>query len=126
MAGHGRRDAVEELRREVGDALRAVAWFDPDGYEVLYFREDIAAKHDEDSIDDVYREQIFEVLNEDYRIDLFDVGDPEGTVYLYADAYVLRYLTGSGGLFVSVDRADEVDLDGLVTRCDTISGELHD
>jgi hypothetical protein len=115
---------VSALREEVGDGLRAVAWFDVEDYEILYFRDDIDAKHDEEAIEDVYQEQLFEVLNEDYRIDLFDVGDVEGTVYLYEQAYVLRYLSDDGGLFISVDRTDDVDLDGLIGCCDGLRDEF--
>ena len=115
---------VSELREEVGDGLRAVAWFDVEDYEILYFRDDIDAKHDEADIEDVYQEQLFEVLNEDYRIDLFDVGSVEGTVYLYEEAYVLRYLSNDGGLFISVDRDDDVDVDGVIGCCDGLRDEF--
>lgn len=120
MAGSVGDTTVEALSAGIGDALRSVIRFDPQGYEVLSVRDDVAAQYEDDEVEEIHRQQVFEVMHKQYRETLAQgAGRLEATVHLFECILVFRFLDGDGGVLVSVDRAG-ADVDDLVARCTDI------
>lgn len=119
MAGKGEA-LTAALEDEVGDALRVVGRFTADDYELLYDRDDVRSQYTAEEIDEIHREQVFEELNRSYQEGLFeDVGELRCTTRWFDDIVaVLLMPEGSDrGVFVTVDRNDDLDVDDLVARC---------
>lgn len=100
---------VRTSRATMGDAVRSVTYFTPDGHEQVYLRDDLAADAD-----------VAQVV--DYESSGFDAHDTYGnselgayhyTVHSLQNGYVTRVTTRDEGVYVTADsltihRAEEV------------------
>ena len=110
---------VSDLRREVGDALRAVGTYDGEAYEVLSLRDDLATELDDDDFDAIRQGAVFDTLERDYYERLFStVGAFEATVRQFERAVVVEVPTGDhGGVLVSLDRDHDGSTRAVVDCC---------
>ncbi|MFC7096743.1 DUF7522 family protein [Halobaculum marinum] len=114
---------VTDLRREVGDALRAVGTYDGDDYHVRYLRDDVAPALDDDDLDAIRQGAVFDSLERDYYERLFSTaGDFEATVRRFEDALVVEVPTGhGGGVLASVDRHHDGSVSAVIERCRAVA-----
>lgn len=111
---------TEALGDEVGADLRTIGRFTPEEYDIVYQRDDVAARYTAEEIDEIHREQVFEWLNRPYIEELFDsVGELDCTTRWFDDIVVFLVLPDGDerALFVSVDRTDGLDADAVVACC---------
>ena len=114
MAGDRDDDLLGRLVDGIGDGLRTAALFDPDSYDVLFVRDDVAEAYPEDIAEEIHREQLFAAMHKNYRETLFSAaGTLDSTVHLFDDVVIFRVLNGDSGLFLSVDRTPSLDVDGV-------------
>lgn len=110
---------ASDLRRECGDALRAIGTYDGDGYHVHYLREDVESGLDAADLDDIRQGAVLDTLHRDYYERLFSTaGTFEATVRLFERALILEVPTGAGaGVMVSLDRDHDGSARAIVERC---------
>jgi len=107
---------VEELQREVGDALRAVAIYEEREWELIYEREDIKAKPR--IFDKIHQELILEGMGNEYLEDTFQVGRLNCTMHSFDDAMCFHFVRGSlRGVFVSIEPDALLPLGEFVSVC---------
>lgn len=109
-------DALEELRELSGEALRVVARYDRDGYEVTYVRDDLDVDLDADRVDDIHESLLLDGMGVGYLEDIFSAGDLECTVHTFEERAVLHFAGEYAGLFVTVD-ALKFPFEAFVERC---------
>jgi hypothetical protein len=108
---------VDSLQAEVGDALRAVATYDEDGYDALYVRDDVADRL-ESRGDAVHEDLILRGLGRGHLEDLFGAGSLECSMHRFSDLTAFHFAAGEfTGLFVSVDSDTDVPLASFADRC---------
>lgn len=100
---------VRASRATMGDTLRSVTYFTPDGHEQVYLREDLAA--DADVARFVDHESNGFDSHDAFRTS--ELGDYNFTVHGFEDGYVTRVTTREEGVFVTADsltihRSEEV------------------
>jgi hypothetical protein len=110
---------VDEVWREIsettGTALRAVTWYDQDGFETR-MRDDVRSKYsnreDQRVVDQVVLNQL---LSKDIE-NAFKCGPLTGTVHIFEDAWILVQADPEfrkQGLIVSIDRDDSMTMADL-------------
>ena len=107
---------VEDLLAEVGDNLRAVAVYEEHDCELVYEREDVAAKPR--VIDKIHEELILEGMGTEYLESVFDVGRLNCTMHSFQEALCFHFVRGPlRGVFVSIEPDTMVPLKSFVTIC---------
>ncbi|WP_223270940.1 MULTISPECIES: DUF7522 family protein [Halomicrobium] len=100
---------VSDLESIVGDALRVVAWYDEDRYELLYVREDLT-EHTQAVSDAVYENLVLEGIAKEYLEDLFESGELYCTIHEFEELRAHHFVTGQfEGFFVGVDSGGKVE-----------------
>jgi len=82
---------TEFLRERVGDHLRSVIYYDDDGGEVLYVREDVADQYTTDDIENVVRDVRLEAVEKPHQEDLYSHGPLNCTVRSFEDAVEMHF-----------------------------------
>ena len=109
-------DALKELRELSDGALRVVARYDRDGYEVTYVRSDLDVDLDTDRTEHIHESLVLDGMGAGYLEDLFAAGDLECTIHTFEERAVLHFAGEYAGLFVTVD-ALEFPLEAFVEQC---------
>lgn len=108
---------VEALRSHAGEALRLVATYDRDGYELVYARPDAAERAETDG-ERVHDELVLQGLGRGYLEDLFDAGDLQCSIHRFDDLTAFHFASGEfSGLFVSVDSEADLPLATFAETC---------
>ncbi|MFC7166549.1 DUF7522 family protein [Halospeciosus flavus] len=115
------RETAETVREEVegavGDALRVVSYFVPDGGEVVYMRADIREEYSEDTDERVLEHARLESTAKPAYDHLFD-GEMQATTRVFPETLVTVVPTGQGeGILFSLDKYASYD---YVTVVDTV------
>jgi len=106
-----------DLRDEAGDALRVVATYDRDGYDVVYCREDVAGRMD-DVASGVHDDLVLQGVGRDHLESLFDAGELHCSVHRFDDLTAFHFLASEyTGLFVSIDSDANVRLASFADAC---------
>ena len=82
---------TEFLRNRVGDHLRSVIYYDDDGGEVLYVRDDVADQYTDDDIDQVVRDVRLEAVEKPHQESLYEHGPLNCTVRSFEDAVEMHF-----------------------------------
>lgn len=90
---------VSASRTTMGDTLRSVTYFTPEGHEQVYLRDDLAADADLGRFVE-YESNGFDA-REAYRDS--ELGGYEFTVRSFENGYVTRVVAGEEGTFVTTD-----------------------
>jgi len=107
---------VEDLQRQVGDNLRAVAIYEESEWEIVYERADIKAKPR--IFDKIHRELILEGMGTEYLEDVFDVGNLNCTMHNFEEAMCFHFVRGSlKGVFISIEPDTMVPMEQFVSIC---------
>ncbi|WP_128478259.1 DUF7522 family protein [Halorussus pelagicus] len=96
---------TEFLQEQVGDYLRSVIYYDDDGGDILYVREDVADQYTDDDIDEVVRDVRLEAVEKPHQEDLYSHGPLNYTVRSFEDAVEMHFLHDeTTGTAVALDR----------------------
>ncbi|UPV73825.1 hypothetical protein M0R89_14925 [Halorussus limi] len=82
---------TEFLRARVGDHLRSVIYYDDDGGEVLYVRDDVADEYTDGDIREVVRDVRLEAVEKPHQEDLYAHGPLNCTVRSFEDAVEMHF-----------------------------------
>jgi len=108
---------VAELRDQAGDALRVVAEYDRDGYELRYVREDVDVRLT-DRADAIHRDLVLEGIGREHLEDLFGAGDLRCSMHRFDEVTAFHFAEAKyTGLFVSVDSDVDLPLASFTDTC---------
>jgi len=96
---------VEELRAELGDALRGVVLADirDREFDVLYMRDDVWEMYEAETQQDIFEDAVFEALGRQRKEDLFDpLGELRSTVRVFDYGINVMSWQGRDGVFVGL------------------------
>jgi hypothetical protein len=82
---------TEFLRDHVGNHLRSVIYYDEDGGEVLYVRDDVADQYTDDDVEQVVRDVRLEAVDKSHQEDLYAHGPLNATVRCFEDAVEMHF-----------------------------------
>jgi hypothetical protein len=106
-----------DLRDEAGDALRVVATYDPDGYDLVYCREDVTERT-ADVGPDIHDDLVLQGVGRDHLESLFDAGELHCSVHRFDEVTAFHFLANEyTGLFVSIDADADVRLASFADVC---------
>ena len=107
-----------DLRAEAGDALRTVASYDTDGYDLVYCRDDVTERMD-DFAPDVHDDLVLQGIGREHLESLFDAGELHCSVHRFDDLTAFHFLASEyTGLFVSIDSDADVRLASFADACE--------
>jgi len=108
---------VAEVQAHVGDALRLVATYDQEGYELVYVRPD-AAERAKTQGERVHDELVLQGLGRGHLEDVFGAGDLECSVHRFEDLTAVHFAASEfSGLFVTVDTDADLALASFSETC---------
>jgi len=114
-------EVVTYAREELGDAVRAVDYFDSTDYESLYIREDVAGLYTESEFERMSVERMSNLLNVSFFEQIYDIGSFQYSVRRFDDALLIFIpVTDSSGLVIST----EVDLSTSIVEFAEVCFEL--
>ena len=108
---------VDSLQSEYDEALRAVATYDRDGYELHYTSSDIDANYSESSIEDIYDNVVLQDIAQPLDEDLFsDMGDVRGRLRIFEDGTVAHFWPSEDeeGVFLAFDGSADPSVRSLL------------
>ena len=120
---------LDELYTEFGTALQAVAYYDLDGYDIWFLREDVSRRYTGADFERIWEAVSFEKAVEPAENELYhDAAGPYvGTVRVFQRALVASIrLDESSGLFVALDRPADPALTSLVDAVTAVSRDEAD
>lgn len=100
------RAVVDELCKEYGSAVRAIATYDHDGYTLQYTGETVREEYSPSSIENIYDDLVIQDLNHGFQEELFtDMGEVRGKFRLFEHGTVAHFwpTDDDDGLFVAFD-----------------------
>lgn len=110
-------EIVDSLQSEIGEALRVVAGYDDDGYDVFYLREDVEPKLAERA-DEIHGELVLQGIGRGYLEDLFAAGELHCSMHRFDEITAFHFVDEElSGLFVSVDTDANVRLSTFAETC---------
>jgi hypothetical protein len=102
-------ELVADLEAVTGDALRSVATYDEDGYDILYLREGLADRA-ADVAEEIHQNLVLEGIGKEYLEDLFAAGDLHCTLHQFEELRAYHFVTDQfEGVFVGVDTGAAVE-----------------
>jgi len=113
----GGDELVAELQQQAGDALRVVAEYDREGYEIRYVREGVGARLD-DRAEAIHRNLVLEGISREHLEDLFDAGELHCSMHRFDEVTAFHFAEREyEGLFVSVDSDVDIPLASFTDTC---------
>ncbi|WP_137287391.1 DUF7522 family protein [Halorussus salinisoli] len=110
------------LREQVGDGLRSVIYHDPDGYEVVYLREDVDS-HSEQDIDSIVADLWADSYEQGIREDLRGCGPLNGTVWVFEEAIEMHFVADERrGIAVTLDTETFLAQSSFIGQCLGVAG----
>ncbi|WP_158057073.1 DUF7522 family protein [Halorussus halophilus] len=79
------------LKQRVGDHLRSVLYYDSDGGNVLYLRDDVAEQYDDSEREKVLQDVRLEAFEKPHQEDLYEHGPLNCTVRCFEDAVEMHF-----------------------------------
>ena len=109
---------VQKLHEEAGDALRSVAKYGEEDYEMLYLRENVDAIYSEDELDKVFDDLRLEGWGRATLQELFNAGPLECSIYGFDEAMMFHFVDdGFKGALVTYDRNAGVETEEFIQAC---------
>lgn len=106
-----------DLREEAGGALRVVATYDRDGYDLAYCRDDVTERMG-DVATDIHEDLVLQGVGREHLESLFDAGELHCSVHRFDDLTAFHFLDDEyTGLFVSIDADADVRLASFANIC---------
>jgi len=90
---------VSTCRTAVGDSLRSITYFTPDGYEQVYLRSDLEADTDLGAL----VEHEVAGFRTQMAYDGSELGDYQYTLRVFENGFVTRVVADDHGVFVTTD-----------------------
>lgn len=109
-----------------GEALRSVASYDDDGFDLRFVRDDVDALYDDRDYARVFRTLRLEAMDRPTQDSLYAHGTLLCTYRVYEDATVIHAATSeTEGVLVSVDAEANVDLQVTTDEIVDALGPIH-
>jgi hypothetical protein len=108
---------LARLEAEYGDAVRAVATYDHEGYTVHHVDEDAAARYSTAEMDAIYDDVVLADVEQPLQEELFDdLGPVRGKLRLFEDGTVAHFwpTETEAGLFLAFDATADPGVRGLL------------
>lgn len=110
---------VERLQTRAGDALRCVATYDQNGYDVVYAREDVSGRIGQ-LAGDVHSDIVLQEVGREHLENLFEAGSLHCSMHRFDDLTAFHFPEAEyRGLFVSIDSEADVPLASFADDCET-------
>ena len=121
---------VETLRSVVADqfdeALRSVASYDADGFDVRYIRDDVDELYDDGDYERAFRTHRLEAMDRPTQDSLYAHGKLLCTYRVYEEATEIHVATTeTSGVLVSVDADVGIELFATTERIVEVLGPVH-
>lgn len=114
---------VETCRREAGDRLRSVTYYQQDDFEQLYLREDLAQDADLSTFIGLeWRES--DITENAYQGT--ELGEHVYTLRRFENGYLLRLATHRDGVFVTMDDLSMAGCEDLANALAEVVSTLRD
>jgi hypothetical protein len=113
------RRAAEFLESRVGDDLRSVIYYEPEDFEVVYIRSDVAALYDEEDLSRVMNDARIASVSAPYERSIFPEsnGELQCTVRCFENVTEFNFVRSDGtGLTVSLEAGVLGEASSLVGR----------
>jgi hypothetical protein len=118
MADEERSEIVRFLKQRAGDNLRGVAHYHEDGYELLYVRDDVARRYDDDRFAELFSTIREEMSERAQQESVYELGRLHCTVRLFDEGIVLNFSQGDRlGTSVSLDPEAASNLTTFAYEC---------
>jgi hypothetical protein len=109
---------TEFLKERVDDHLRSVIYYDDDGGDVLYVRDDVADEYTERDVAEVVRDVRLEAVEKPHQEDLYAHGSLNYTVRSFEDAVEMHFLHDeTSGTAVALDGEVFASHDTFIGEC---------
>ncbi|MFC7079902.1 DUF7522 family protein [Halorussus caseinilyticus] len=110
------------LHEQVGDGLRSVIYHDPDGYEVVYVRENVDGRSEED-IDGIVADLWADSYEQGIREELRGYGPLNCTVWVFEEAIEMHFVADERqGIAVALDTETFLAQSTFIGRCLGVAG----
>ena len=111
-------ELVAFLKQRAGDALRGVAHYYEDGYELLYVRDDVAHRYTDDHFEQLFGTIREEMSEQTVQESAYNLGTLHCTMRLFDDGIVLNFSQGERvGTSVSLDPEAASNLTTFTYEC---------
>lgn len=112
------------LSKRFGDDLRSVGYYDDDGAEIEYMRDDVEANYENGDVDRVFRGAKLEALDQSHQESMYAHGDLQCTVRCFEEATELHFVQHqTKGFVVAIDAGKLTELRKTVEDCLDAIGE---
>ncbi|WP_135826127.1 DUF7522 family protein [Halorussus ruber] len=91
MSENSSEALAEFLKARVGDHLRSVIFYDDEGGEVVYVRDDVADQYTDEDVAEVVRDVRLEAVDKPHQESLYTHGSLECTLRSFGDAVELHF-----------------------------------
>lgn len=109
-------EVVDTAHTIAGDALRSVAEYREQRYEIYFVREDVDRK--DLDVDKIHQNLVLDGMGREFLEELFDAGDLQCTMHQFDEGLMFHFaFPHNSGLFVSVDADEDVPVRELVEAC---------
>jgi hypothetical protein len=110
-------DEINAIREVGGDAVRVIAEYDDEGYDVRYVRDDVEAKLQEVA-EEIHDELVMQGMGKEYLEELFQAGDLHCSVHRFDEVTAFHFSKEEfTGLFVSIDSSSDIPLATFTDTC---------
>lgn len=115
------RQLRDHCREQIGDGLRAVYTYGPEGHTVVYTREDVEYGYTEDRLASLVESvsDIHETLT-GMGTDKEPLGVPQASIQVFEYGFVVLFVDGQQGVAVSVDREVGPEISEFLDSCRTV------
>jgi hypothetical protein len=113
---------AEFLHSQVDDGLRSVIYYEPEGYEVVFVRDDVDAVADDD-MGDLVTDLRADSYEQGIREDLRGHGRLKSTIWVFEEAIEMHFVADEcRGVSVALDTETFLAQSTFVSRCLEVAG----
>jgi hypothetical protein len=108
---------IDAIREVGGDAVRVIAEYDDEGYDVQHLRSDVEARV-QAVADEIHQDLVIQGMGKEYLEELFQAGELHCSVHRFDDVTAFHFIDKEfTGLFVSVDSDADIPLASFTDTC---------
>lgn len=127
MAPANPEQLTEFLKKEVGDELRSVIFYDKDEFEPIYVRDDVRDQYTDSELEQVHHELGMASFGKTALESLYVHGELKCTVHCFENAIEMHFVaTEAEGVAVGLDPAAFVSHRTFIGRCLEEAGYEYD
>jgi hypothetical protein len=110
-------ELVTDLRATAGDALRSVATYDQNGFDLIYCRDELEPRA-ADRAPEIHEDLVLQGVGRERLESLFEAGSLHCSVHRFDELTAFHFLAEEyEGLFVSIDAEADIQLASFAETC---------